>query len=80
MINPTSASDIRYAVIGIPHEIEDLKIKGSDGSARATPGDGRCEMRRRCAAAVRLGNCKEKTRDGLLRAGFAIVAMMSFCP
>jgi hypothetical protein len=37
-------------------------------------------MRRRCAAAVRLGNFKEKTRDGFLRAGYAIIAMMLFSP
>ena len=54
-------------------------IEGSDGGALTTPGGGRWELRRRCAAAVRLGNFKQKARDGFLRAGFAIFAMLALC-
>ena len=54
-------------------------IEGSDGDALATPGGGRWELRRRCAAAVRFENSKQKARDGFLRAGFAIFAMMALC-
>jgi hypothetical protein len=54
-------------------------IEGSDGGALATPGRGRWELRRRCAAAVRLGDFKQKARDGFLRAGFAILSMMALC-
>ena len=54
-------------------------IEGSDGGALATPGGGRWELRRRCAAAVRFGDFKQKARDGVLRAGFAIFAMMALC-
>jgi hypothetical protein len=36
-------------------------------------------LRRRLAAAVRLQNFKQKARDGLLRAGFAVFAMMALC-
>jgi hypothetical protein len=45
-------------------------IEGSDDGALATPGGGRWELRRRCAAAERLGDFKQKARDGLFRAGF----------
>jgi hypothetical protein len=54
-------------------------MEGSDDGTLATPGGGRWELRRRCAAAVRLGDFKQKARDGVLRAGFAIFAMMALC-
>jgi len=54
-------------------------IEGSDDGALATPGGGRWELRRRCAAAVRLGDFKQKARDGFFRAGFTIFAMMALC-
>jgi hypothetical protein len=53
--------------------------EGSDDGTLATPGGGRWELRHRCAAAVRLGDFKQKARDGFLRAGFAIFAMMALC-
>jgi len=55
------------------------KIGGSDGGALATPGRGRWELLRRSAAAVRFENSKQKARDGFLRAGFAVFAMMALC-
>jgi hypothetical protein len=54
--------------------------EGSDDGALATPGRGRWELRRRCAAAVRFEDSKQKARGGFLRAGFAIFVMMGFCP
>jgi hypothetical protein len=44
--------------------------EGSDDGTLATPGRGRWELRRRCAAAVRFEDSKQKARDGFLRAGF----------
>jgi hypothetical protein len=54
--------------------------EGSDGGALATPGRGRWELQRRSAAAVRFENSKRKARDGFLRAGFAVFAMVALCP
>ncbi|NOJ47738.1 hypothetical protein [Bradyrhizobium archetypum] len=51
----------------------------SDSGALVTPGRGRWELRRRWAAAVRFENLKQKARGGILRAGFAIFAMMVLC-
>jgi hypothetical protein len=53
--------------------------EGSDDGTLATPGGGRWELRRRCAAAVRFENSKQKARDGFLRAGFSIFTMMALC-
>jgi hypothetical protein len=53
--------------------------EGSDDGTLATPGGGRWELRRRCAAAVRLGDFKQKARDGLIRAGFATFAILALC-
>jgi hypothetical protein len=53
--------------------------EGSDDGTLATPGRGRWELRRRWAAAVRFENSKQKARDGFLRAGFAVFAMMALC-
>ena len=55
------------------------EIEGSDDGTLATPGRGRWKLRRRCAAAIRLGDFKQKARDGFLRAGFAILSMMALC-
>ena len=45
-----------------------VKVRTTARSRR--PGGGRWELRRRCAAAVRFENSKQKARDGFLRAGF----------
>jgi hypothetical protein len=45
-----------------------VKVRTTARSRR--PGRGRWELRRRCAAAVRFENSKQKARDGFLRAGF----------
>jgi len=54
-------------------------IEGSDGGALATPGGGVGS----CGVDVRppsdWGIPKQKTRDGILRAGFAIFAMVALC-
>ncbi|NOJ43757.1 hypothetical protein [Bradyrhizobium australiense] len=58
-------------------------MEGSDGGALTTPGRGRWELWRRCAATVRFENFKQKARDGFLRAGFAICdddVMPVICP
>jgi hypothetical protein len=54
-------------------------VKGRTTARSRRPGWGRWELRRRCAAAVRLGDFKQKARDGFLRAGFSIFAMMALC-
>jgi hypothetical protein len=54
-------------------------VKGRTAARSRRPGRGRWELRRRCAAAVRLGDFKQKARDGFLRAGFAILSMMALC-
>jgi hypothetical protein len=51
-----------------------VMMEGSDGGALATPGGGRWELRRRCAAAVRFENSEQKARSGFLRCG-----LCSFC-
>jgi hypothetical protein len=57
-----------------------VAMEGSDGDALATPGGGRWELRRRCAAAVRFGKFQnKKPAADFLRASFAISAMMALC-
>ena len=55
-------------------------MEGSDDGTPTTPRRRALGDVASCwAAAVRFGDFKEKARDGFLRAGFTIFAMMSFC-
>jgi len=54
-------------------------VEGSDGGALATPGRGRWEFAASMCGRRPIRGCKQKARDGLLRAGLKIFAMMTLC-
>jgi hypothetical protein len=53
--------------------------EGSDGGALATPGRGALGVAASIGGRRPIQNSKQKARDGFLRAGFAVFAMMALC-